>query len=138
MKISQYTIEYTENRKPITFYYVWLEIKEFFVEIVKFNWGGIKEEFEDVLHFLQLWLYARFGVDGELWGITKHSVKKFMDRKIVWNRIYVFVGLSENISGYVGNYRKVEKVIKHLNKFKIEKEKAELAYKEIVPGILKN
>lgn len=38
----------------------------------------IGEELEDVFHFLQLWLYWRFGLDGEIWKMTKNSVKKFM------------------------------------------------------------
>lgn len=96
------------------------------------KWDGIKEEFEDVFHFLQLWLYSRFGMDGEIWKITKNSVRKFMDRKLVWNRLYVSVGLPKNISGYVGNYKKMEKVVNQLQKFGIEKEKAEEAYRKIV------
>ncbi len=131
MKISEYTKEYTAG-KPITFYNVIMEANELIVEIVNIRWDGMKEEFEDVFHFLQLWLYSKFGVDGEIWKITKHSVKKFMDRKLIWNKIYVFVGLSENISGFVGNYKKIEKVVNHLQKFGIDRTKAEEAYGKIV------
>ena len=131
MKISEYTKEYTAG-KPITFRNMITEINELIAEITKMNRDGIKEEFEDVFHFLQLWLYCRFGVNGEIWKITKNSVRKFMDRKKIWNRIYVFVGLPENISGYVGNYKKIEKVMNHLQKFGIDKGRAEEAYKKIV------
>lgn len=131
MKISQYIKEYTSNKR-IVFKDVILEIEELMAEIFKLNWNGIKEEFEDVFHFLQLWLYWQICLDGEIWGITKNSVKKFMDRKLVWNRIYITVGLAENISGYAGNYKKVEKVINHLQKFGIDKEKAEEAHRKIV------
>lgn len=131
MKISQYIKEYTAG-KPIKFNNVISEIKELIVEVVRMNKDEIKEEFEDVFHFLQLWLYWRFGMDGEIWKITNNSVKKFMDRKLVWNRIYASVGLSENISGYVGNYKKMEKVVNHLQKFGIDKEKAEEAHRKVV------
>ena len=57
-----------------------------------------------------------------------------MDRKQVWQEIYEFVGLDKNISGYVGNYNKIDKVINHLSKFGINKDKAEEAYRKIVLG----
>jgi hypothetical protein len=131
MKISQYVEEYTDG-KSIRFHCVMMEVNELIVEILKINWGGIKEEFEDLFHFLQLWLYWRFGIDGEIWKITRHSVKKFMDRKFVWNKIYLSVGLSENISGYAGNYKKIEKVVSQLQRFGVGREKAEEVYKEII------
>ncbi len=108
MKISEYIKEYTAG-KPITLWNVFSEINEFLVAIVKVNNNEIKEEFEDIFHFLQLWLYWRFGIDGEIWKMTKNSVKKFMDRRLVWNKIYAFVGLPENISGYVGNIKMLKK-----------------------------
>lgn len=130
MKISEYIKEYTAGG-PITLRNVLSEISEFLVELAKLNKNTIREEFEDIFHFLQLWLYWRFGIDGEIWKMTKNSVKKFMDRKIVWNKIYVSVGLPENISGYVGNYKKIEKVVSHLQKFGIDKERAGEAYRKI-------
>jgi len=133
MQISQYIKEYTCGKR-IFFIDVISEMIEFLVEVIKFNKTGIKEEFEDVLHFLQLWLYYRFGLDGEIWRITRNSVKKFMDRKLVWNKIYTFVGLPENVSGYVGNYNKIKKVVNHLQKFDISREKAEAAFNKIVLG----
>ncbi|MDD4995528.1 MAG: hypothetical protein PHW53_03645 [Patescibacteria group bacterium] len=131
MKISQYVKEYTDGGK-ITFRNILSEIKELAIEMVKFSRAGMAEEYEDVFHFLQLWLYCRFGIDGEIWQITKHSVDKFMKRKLVWNRIYTFVGLEENISGFVGNYKKIEKVVIHLQKFGIDRIEAERAYGQIV------
>ena len=131
MNIAQYTKEYTDGRSVI-FKDILSEVNEFFVEVIKLNKDGVKEEFEDVLHFVQLWLYSRFGINGEIWGITKHSVKKFIDRKLVWNKIYAYIGLPLNISGYVGNYNKIHKVINHLQKFGISKEKAEEVYAKIV------
>lgn len=133
MKISEYTKEYTAG-EPITFRDMITEVGELVMEVFNMKWDGMKEEFEDVFHFLQLWLYSRFGVDGELWGITKNSVRKFMDRKQVWNRMYVLVGLPENISGYVGNYKKIEKVSHHLQKLGVAKKRAEEAYRKVVLG----
>lgn len=131
MKISEYTKNYTDGR-PVTLRNIFSEINELIVEFVRMNKDGIKEEFEDVFHFLQLWSYSRFNIDGEIWKITKNSVRKFIDRKQVWNRIYVLVGLPENISGYVGNYKKIEKVVNHLQRFGIAKEKAEEVYEAVV------
>jgi NTP pyrophosphatase (non-canonical NTP hydrolase) len=56
MKTSEYLKEYS-NGERITFLNLLGEIQELAVEILKFNKNGIKEEFEDVLHFLQLWFY---------------------------------------------------------------------------------
>lgn len=131
MKIREYIKEYTAGR-GVYFKDVLREIKELFIEFFKFNRRGIAEEFQDVLHFLQLWLYWRFGINGGFWGITKKSVAKFMNRKKVWQEIYEFVGLDKNISGYVGNYNKVEKVINHLSQFGTSKEKAREAYEKII------
>lgn len=131
MKIREFTKEYTAGN-PITFRHVLSETNEFFAEAVKLNKNGIKEEFGDIFLFLQLWLYWRFKVNGELWKIAADSIKKFMARKQVWNKIYAYVGLPENVSGYVGNYKKIEKVIGHLQKLGIDKERAEEAYRKIV------
>lgn len=65
MKIAEYVKEYTNNDEPIILRNVFSEIKELIMEIIKFNKDGIKEEFEDVFHFLQLWLYCQFNVNGE-------------------------------------------------------------------------
>jgi len=121
MLIKDYVKEYTAG-KGVYFTDVLREVKEFLFELIKFNRRGIAEEFQDILHFLQLWLYWRFGINGEFWGITKKSVAKFMDRKKVWQEIYEFVGLNKDISGYVGNYNKINKVINQLSQFGIVKE----------------
>ena len=131
MTIKEYIKEYTAGKR-ICFSDVLREIKELFIEFFKFSGQGITEEFQDVLHFLQLWLYWRFGVNGEFWGITKKSVAKFMNRKKVWQEIYDFVGLNKDISGYAGNYNKVNKVINHLSQFGISREKAREAYGKII------
>ena len=102
------------------------------MEVCKFDKSGIREEFSDVFHFLQLWLYWRFGINGETWNITEKTVTKCINRKKVWQEIYLFVGIDKNISGYAGNYNKIDKVINHLSKFGISKEKAEEAYDAII------
>ena len=131
MKISEYVKDYTSNR-PIRFLRIFFEVRELIEELIRFNIPGIKEEFGDTLHFIQMWLYWRFGMDGNIWKVTRHSVKKFVDRKPVWNKIYVYVGLKENVSNYVGNYNRVEKVVSHLGGFGIERELAEEAHRAIV------
>ncbi|MCX6744317.1 MAG: hypothetical protein NTX82_02220 [Candidatus Parcubacteria bacterium] len=131
MTIKEYIKEYTSGNR-IKFKHIMAEVHELLVEIFKFNKKGISEEFEDVFHFIQLWFYWRFGLNGEIWKITRNSANKFMARRSVWRRIYLFVDLPEDISNFVGNYNKVEKVIRHLNKFGISKEKAEEAYKKII------
>jgi len=131
MTIKEYVKEYTAGR-GVYFKDVLREIKEFFIEMFKFNKQGMDEEFQDVLHFLQLWLYWRFGINGEFWKITGKSVAKFINRKKVWQKIYEFVGLDKNISGYVGNYSRVNKVISHLSKFGISEDEAKEAHKKIV------
>lgn len=131
MKIKDYIKEYTLGTK-VPFKDVWGEIKEFIAEVIKFNKDGMAEEAQDAFHFLQLWLYWQFGINGEIWNISKKSVKKFMDRKKVWQEIYIFAGLDENISNYVGNYKKFEKVKNHLSAFGISSDKAEEAFRIIV------
>jgi hypothetical protein len=133
MKMSQYVKEYT-NGEPIILRNVFSEIKELVAEIFKFNKTGIKEEFEDVLHFVQLWLFWRFGLNGEIWSCTKNSTKKFMDRRPIWREIYIEAGLPGDISNFCGNYKKAHKVVNHLQKFGINKEKAEKAHAKIVLG----
>ncbi|MFA6177628.1 MAG: hypothetical protein WC694_01905 [Candidatus Paceibacterota bacterium] len=131
MKISEYVKEYS-NGERITFRELLGEVRELVVEIIKLNKKGIQEEFEDVLHFLQLWLYWRFGINGKIWRITKNSVAKFINRKPVWGEIYLSVGLPKNVSNFCGNCKKVHKVVNHLQKFNISKEKAEEAHRKII------
>jgi hypothetical protein len=129
--IKTYIKNYTSGNK-IGFDKVIDEIREFTQELVRFNKQGMKEEFGDIMHFLQLWLYWKFGINGKLWKVTQSSVKKFMGRKKVWQKIYKEVGLNTNISNFCGNYHKMEKVIKQLSNFDISKQKAQKAYKKVV------
>lgn len=131
MKISQYVVDYTSG-EFVFFRYVLLEVKELWDEVVHWNKAGMAEEWEDVLHFFQLWLYWRFKVDGEVWHCTRHSVEKFMNRVQVWHDIYEAAGLPRKSSNFAGNYKKIEKVVKQLGKLGVSKEKAELAYNTIV------
>lgn len=131
MKICKYIENYTAGNH-ITLKHVFDEVNEFIHEVVNLNKIGASEELQDVFHFLQLWLYWRFRIDGEIWKITKDSVNKFMQRRKVWEIIYTYVGLDKNISKFCGNYKREEKVIKHLAEFNISKEKAITAYREIV------
>lgn len=135
MNIKTYIKNYTSGDR-VTFDKVIDEINEFLQELLKLNKQGIKEEFGDIIHFLQLWLYWKFGINGNLWGVTQTSVKKFMNRKKVWQEIYKEVGLNINISNFCGNYKKVEKVTKQLSNFGITKEKAQKAYEKIVSKTL--
>ena len=80
MKISEYIEKYT-LRKQIKFVDLVNEIKEFLIEVARFNTEGIKEEFGDMFHFLQLWLYWKAGINEEIWWLSKSSVNKFIVRR---------------------------------------------------------
>jgi len=131
MKIKDYIKEYTLGTK-VPFKDVLGEIKEFIAEVIKFDRDGMSEESQDIFHMLQLWLYWQFGINGEIWNISKDSVRKFMDRKKVWQEIYTYTGLDKNISNYVGNYKKIEKVKKHLSGFGVSSDKAYEAFNVVV------
>ena len=136
MKVSEYVQNYTLGNR-ICFWGdagVAKEISELLDEIKKRNKVGIREEWQDVLHFLQMWMYWRFGLNQEIWKCTQTSVNKFMARVDVWHQLYKYCNLRENISGYAGNYNKVEKVIKQLGRFGISEKKARQAYQAIVVG----
>ncbi len=89
MRMSAYVKEYTSGRR-IVFADVLDECRELLVEIAKCNKAGIQEELGDVFHFLQAWLFWRFGLDGELWKITHGSTQKFINRVATWRKIYEF------------------------------------------------
>lgn len=131
MLISEYIQAYTSG-EPVLFREVWLEIKEFLIEVFHLNWKGMKEEWQDVFHFLQLWLYWRFKQNGEVWKCTLGSVHKFMGRVTIWRQLYEYTGLDKNISNFAGNYAKLPKVIKQLGKFGVSESKATEAYNAIV------
>ena len=136
MNIKNYIANYTSGNR-IDFDKVLDEVKEFAVEVVKLNKQGIAEEFGDIMHFLQLWLYWKFGVNGKIWKICQASVNKFMGRKKVWQKIYKEVGLNKDISNFCGNYKKEEKVIRHLSNFGISKVKAQKAFEKVVESLMK-
>ncbi|MFH2063271.1 MAG: hypothetical protein ABIJ46_03910 [bacterium] len=133
MKISQYILEWTSNDR-IRFRHIWAEFVEWLVEMLHWNRVGMREEWGDVLHFIQLWLFWRFGLDGELWPSTSESTDKFMGRLKIWRQLYVAVGLPEDSSRFCGNCTKLEKVIKQLGRFGISRAAAEQAYERIVLG----
>jgi len=133
MKIEEYINKYTHQKDKISFRYVWLEFMELCEAIfVKRSKDKIKEEFGDTLHFFQMYLYSKFGINQQVWRITIPSVEKFKKRKPVWQRLYNFVGLSKNISGFVGNYKKKEKVINHLKRLGIPEKTASNAFDKII------
>lgn len=133
MKISKYVKEYTSG-KYVPFKGILSEIGEVGQAIGDFNLNEIKEEIGDVFHFIQLWLFWRFGINGELWKITKGSTDKFMARRKAWVKLYEHVGLDKDVSHFCGNYKKIEKVIKHLGEFGISEKRAREAYAVIVDG----
>ena len=130
MTIGEYIKDYTSGSR-ITFWRFLDEIRELLIEIIKFNRKGIKEEFGDSVHFLQLWMFWRFGLNGQIWKASQHSIDKFIKREEVWKKIYTHVGLRKDISNCCQNYKKVEKVIKHLRQFDIHEEKAREAYRKV-------
>ena len=137
MKIKEFTQNYSRGKR-IKFHSVLREVQELLEEIIKLNRAGMKEEWQDSWLFFQIWLYWRFGINGELWSFTKDSVNKFMARKAVWQQIYESVGLPRDISNYVGNYNRVEKVIKQLGDFGVDENQARKAWEKIVVPNLKN
>jgi hypothetical protein len=134
MKVSEYVKNYTSGDR-ISFWHILDEYKELLVEVSSGNWKGMNEEWQDVLHFVQLWLYWRFKVDGEMWSCTSQSVAKFMERVKVWHDIYEYVGLPRGSSNFCGNYKKFEKVAKQLAKFGVDGKRAKEAYDRIVVGV---
>ncbi|PIY63296.1 hypothetical protein COY93_00650 [Candidatus Uhrbacteria bacterium CG_4_10_14_0_8_um_filter_58_22] len=121
MKISQYVREFTSNERILP-RHIWAEVKEWLVEVWHRNPAGMKEEFGDVFHFLQLWLFWRFRLDGELWPSTRGSTDKFMNRLKTWRRLYAAVGLPEDISNFCGNCSKLEKVVLQLGRFGVDRQ----------------
>ena len=134
MKISKYIVDFTSGER-IYFKSVIIEIGEMIKEVFKLNWKGVNEEWQDALHFVQLWLYWKFKKDGEVWECTKSSVQKFMDRVMVWHDIYEYAGLPRTTSNFCGNYHRPEKVVKQLAKYGIDEKRAMEAYHRIVKGV---
>jgi hypothetical protein len=132
MLIADYIKAYTSGERVTFVKEVMSEVRELLVEIWRLNRSGIVEEFGDVMHFAQLWLFWRFGVNGEIWLSSMGSVNKFMARLAVWRRLYAEVGLDPAISNFCGNYQKIEKVVKQLGRLGIDRERAEMAFAKIV------
>ena len=134
MKVNEYVKKYTSGERVHFFSKAGVtgELIEVLEEILKLNRKGIKEEWEDLLHFLQLWMYWRLGINQEIWKCTSNSVNKFIARVKVWKKLYTYCNLSEDISGFAGNYNRKQKVINHLGKFGINEQKAIEAYNRIV------
>jgi hypothetical protein len=134
MKIEEYVKKYTDGNRIHFFSKVGVtgEFMEFIKEIIKLNSVGMKEEWQDFLHFLQLWLYWRFGLNQNVWECTTNSINKFIERVTVWQKIYVYCGLPRDISGFAGNYNRIDKVINHLGKLGVSESKATEAYKNIL------
>lgn len=131
MKTKEYVQKYTSGERFLFKHVLW-EVGELIAEVLKFDWREAEMEFQDVLHFFQLWIYWRFGINTDIWKITQKSVNKFIARQEVWKNIYKFVGLKENISNFCGNYNRKEKVINHLSKLGIDADKAVEAYNKVV------
>lgn len=132
MKIDEYLKKYSRGDR-IRFRSVLEEFGEFLWAVLKLSRKEMIEEFRDVCVHLQAWLYFRFGINGETWKINmRAAVEKYDARQEVWREIYVFAELDENISGYSGNYIKVEKVVGHLGRFGISEKKAREAHRKIV------
>lgn len=131
MLISRYIVEYTSGDR-VKLKDILKEKVELLEEVLKFNPKGIKEEWQDVWHFVQLWLYWQFKIDGDVWSFTSQSVEKFKKRVEVWREIYEAAGLEKNISNFCGNYNRKEKVISQLAKFGINSERAIEVYNQVV------
>lgn len=131
MKISEYIQNYTSGDE-VHFVEIWQEVKEFLEEVVKFNVPAAKEEFSDVMHFIQMYLYWKLGRDGKVWKITEFSLRKFMGRLENWRKLYSEVGLDPMISNFCGNCSKEHKVVKQLAKFGIDEEVAKLAFQKVI------
>ena len=130
MLVSEYVAAHTSNyieRHGRKIRRVLMEVWELLVEIVKLNPKGIKEEFGDVVHLTQLWLYS-YGWDGKLW---MWCAQKFIDRQPVWQAIFDYVGLQIRAK-VAGNYQREWKVVRLLAKYGIPEEKAKEAYRVVV------
>jgi hypothetical protein len=129
MDIKHFTEEYTCGKTY--FKDVLAECKELFDEIVKFNKEGMKEEFADVVVFIQIWLWNKFKLNGKLWSLGKSSFDKFIKRRKVWEQIYQYVGIKQKCT-ICKNYVKSYKIVRHLKTLGISEKKALQAYQEVV------
>tara|TARA_Y100000310_G_C20688351_1_gene820577 strand:- start:1143 stop:1541 length:399 start_codon:yes stop_codon:yes gene_type:complete len=131
MKISEFCKNYTDG-SGASFPRVLEEVGEMLVEVFRLDFVAVKEEFHDVGSFVQIWLHSKYGYDKGLWKWGLPSCEKFIARRAVWNQLYVKVGLPENVTNFCGNYKKKEKVLKHLVSLGVEESVALLAFAEVV------
>lgn len=130
MLVSEYVANYTHDfmeKYGRNFGRVWMEIVELLEELVKLNPKGIKEEFGDVVHLTQLWLYS-YGWDGKLW---MWCARKFIARQPVWQELFNYVGVAGR-PRMSTNYMREEKVIERLGLFGVPEEKAKEAYRVVI------
>jgi hypothetical protein len=129
MKIQHFCAEYTRGR--VYFKDILSEIVEWFEELIKWNKEARREEWADVIAFLQMWLWNRFKINGELWNSGLSSFNKFISRRQMWEKIYAAAGIKEKCT-HCRNYARKEKVVEHLANFGVSKEKAEKIFEKVV------
>ncbi len=129
MRIKEFCQEY--SARPVSFYDLACEVDEFVEEVLNFNISGIKEEFADVVVFLQMWLWNKFYLNGKLWKLGQSSFDKFIKRRAVWEQIYHYFGIKEKCVT-CKNYTRPHKIVNHLKNFGINKENSLKAYHKIV------
>lgn len=93
----------------IDFSTVTSEIKEL---IDAKNLDEVKEEIGDVLYFTYCWIYSKFRINLPMLGAMA-SVRKFINRLVVWERIFSSNGLKFDTKYLVNgsNYNRSRKVV---------------------------
>ncbi len=129
MKIKHFVNEYTHSKT--TFKNVWDEVIELSEELIPFNKKGVKEEFSDVIVLFQTWLWFKLNLNQNLWKLGKPSYKKFINRRAVWEELYIYTNLKKKCT-ICKNYNREWKVIKHLTSQGISELKSREAYMEVI------
>ncbi len=129
MRVSEYLVNFT-NGETTTWSYVREELVELWHEVCTGNFRGMLEEFGDVVHHIQLYLYERFGWNHRLW---KWCSNKYIRRQIVWQQLYNFAGIPHRAC-YGGNYLRREKVVKQLGRYGVHPILAAAAWRSICGG----
>lgn len=128
MKTSQFHKDYT-NGDDFSISDIFDEFSELLIELIKFNPIGVKEELGDFSTYIQLWFYTRLNIDSHLWKMSLMSYEKYHQRREVWNKIHNIAEIKE--INYCGNYRKKEKIIKHLKGLNVSQDKIDKAIKMV-------
>lgn len=91
--------------------YLTSEVKELGQEVKKRSWSGIKDETGDVAFCAQMLAHQKTGLNFPLVG-ADGSIKKFQDRRAVWNQIFKDHGSQFHTDYLKGgsNYARPEKV----------------------------